>query len=636
MAFELMEDETIALGQPTPETAASETPAASVTSPVLETTSVDASAPVETAAPRVEVGETLEAQAEEEIVNVDAPILGANIKVVGVGGGGCNAVNAMVKAGLTGVEFICGNTDRQALGKSLAHKKIQLGAVLTKGLGAGANPMVGKNSAEESREEIIRMLTGADMVFVTAGMGGGTGTGAAPVVAQIAREMGALTVGVVTKPFIFEAPKRTRVAEQGLSILRDSVDTLIQIPNQRLLSIVDKKTTVMEAFARADEVLLNAVQGISDLINVSGHINLDFADVRTVMTNRGLALMGTGVAEGENRAVAAAHQAISSPLLEDVSIKGATGIIVNITGPEDLALHEIHDAVSLVTEEADRDAEVIFGSVLSPNGSQAVKVTVIATGFPHPAQRTLSVQVPRNLPDMREPAPAVSAPAPTPTVAAPVASAIPAPTPTYVPPQMTQAASMVAPEASAPMANPAPVYQSYAQPMAPQPAPQMPAPQHLQPQVPPQMQMPSSMPMPAQPAPQGQTQMPPTAFAAKTLPRDFYANPAPTAHVAPRAQSVEQAWVSANRAAVSQPVEEVSAPSLDELELAELAAEAAPAPVAPAAPNEEAGAQLSLTLLAAKKIAHELGFRSQQAGEDLEIPAFLRKGLTDNPGNGNR
>ena len=317
----------------------------------------------------------------------DLDLLGAKIKVVGVGGGGCNALNAMVRSGLTVVEFIAANTDRQALAKSLATTKIQLGETLTKGLGAGANPTVGKNSAEESREEIVEALKGADMVFVTAGMGGGTGTGAAPVIAEVAREMGALTVAVVTKPFIFEAPKRTRHAKAGIASLRENVDTLIQIPNQRLLSIVDKKTTMLQAFTKADEVLLNAVQSISDLINISGHINLDFADVRTVMTDKGLALMGTGIAEGDNRAVTAAHMAISSPLLEDVSINGATGIIINITGPDSLTLHEIHEAVSLVTEEADPDAEVIFGSVLNESIGDSVKITVIATGFPTEKQK---------------------------------------------------------------------------------------------------------------------------------------------------------------------------------------------------------------------------------------------------------
>lgn len=322
-----------------------------------------------------------ELEIEIEDMSGQIEVLGAQIKVVGVGGGGCNAINAMVKAGLSGVEFISGNTDRQALAKSLATKRIQLGMGLTKGLGAGANPEVGRQAAEESQAEIRKALEGADMVFITAGMGGGTGTGAAPVIARIAKDIGALTIAVVTKPFIFEAPKRMRVAEKGLANLKENVDTLIQIPNQRLLSIVDKKTSVLEAFGRADEVLLNAVQGISDLINISGHINLDFADVKTVMQNRGLALMGTGVAEGENRAVTAAHLAISSPLLEDISIRGATGIIINITGPENLTLHEINEAVTLVTEEADRDAEVIFGSVFNSKIGDAVKVTVVATGF---------------------------------------------------------------------------------------------------------------------------------------------------------------------------------------------------------------------------------------------------------------
>lgn len=322
-----------------------------------------------------------EHSSSQEITVGDMDVLGAQIKVVGIGGGGCNAINAMVKAGLSGVEFISGNTDRQALAKSLATRRIQLGMGLTKGLGAGANPEVGRQAAEESQAEIRKSLEGADMVFITAGMGGGTGTGAAPVIARIAKDIGALTVAVVTKPFIFEAPKRTRVAEKGLATLKENVDTLIQIPNQRLLSIIDKKTSVLEAFSRADEVLLNAVQGISDLINISGHINLDFADVKTVMQNRGLALMGTGVGEGENRSVTAAHLAISSPLLEDISIRGATGIIINITGPENLTLHEINEAVTLITEEADRDAEVIFGSVFNSKIGDAVKVTVIATGF---------------------------------------------------------------------------------------------------------------------------------------------------------------------------------------------------------------------------------------------------------------
>ncbi len=319
--------------------------------------------------------------AGEDVVVTEERILGARIKVFGVGGGGCNAINAMIRAELIGVEFVAANTDKQALAKSLAPHKIQLGRMLTRGLGAGANPDVGRNSADESREDIMKILDGADMVFITAGMGGGTGTGAAPVIAKLAKEMGILTVGVVTKPFIFEGAKRTKHASSGIEALREQVDTLITIPNQRLLAVAGSKTTMLEAFGKADDVLLNAVRGISDLININGHINLDFADVRTVMMGRGLALMGTGFADGENRAVNAAHMAISSPLLEDVSIRGATGIIINITGPESLTLHEISEAVSLITEEADSDAEVIFGSVFNNEIGESVKVTVVATGF---------------------------------------------------------------------------------------------------------------------------------------------------------------------------------------------------------------------------------------------------------------
>ncbi len=419
----------------------------------------------------------------------------------------------MVRSGLTGVEFIAANTDRQALAKSLASRKIQLGETLTKGLGAGANPIVGKNSAEESRDEIVEALYGADMVFITAGMGGGTGTGAAPVIAQIARELGALTVAVVTKPFIFEAPKRSRHALSGITNLKENVDTLIQIPNQRLLSIVDKKTTVLEAFAKADEVLLNAVQSISDLINISGHINLDFADVRTVMTDRGLALMGTGVAEGENRAATAAHMAISSPLLEDVSIKGATGIIINITGPEDLTLHEIHEAVSLVTEEADQDAEVIFGSVFNNAIGNSVKVTVIATGFPIEQKKDVMGLFER---------PAAQAAAPAAQMTAPAPQAAPAAQPVYA-----QAA-----------------------------------------------------------VPQHETQV--------------------------SAQLIENPLAAAQKNAVSQGI------AVEEMVFQE-------EPVLERAENAE---QLSLSLLQAKKIAQELGLKPS-ASDDLDIPAFLRKGMSE-------
>jgi len=306
---------------------------------------------------------------------------GARIKVVGVGGGGCNAVNTMIRSGLTGVEYVVANTDAQALNASLAPTKIQLGGSITKGLGAGANPEVGKKSALEDFEKISEILKGADMVFITAGMGGGTGTGAAPVIAKLAKDLGALTVGVVTKPFIFEGKKRFRQAEDGIRNLEESVDSLITIPNQRLLYLAGENLSLVETFKRADEVLLNAVRGISDLINNTGHINADFADVSTVMANKGLALMGTGSASGAGRAIKAATEAISSPLLEDISINGATGIIINITGSDTLSMHETNEAVTLIMEAADENAEIIFGTVIDNNCGDEVKVTVIATGL---------------------------------------------------------------------------------------------------------------------------------------------------------------------------------------------------------------------------------------------------------------
>ena len=312
----------------------------------------------------------------EENVNI-----GANIKVVGVGGGGSNAVTTMIEGGMDGVDFVVANTDIQALNSSKAGQKIQLGADLTKGLGAGANPDVGRRSAIESYNQIVEQLKGSDMVFVTAGMGGGTGTGGAPIVAKIARELGALTIGVVTKPFMFEGKKRSKHAEIGLAELKDNVDALIVIPNQKLLTISAEKTPLIDTFKKADEVLLQAVKGISDLINIRGLINLDFADIRTVMANKGLALMGTGSAKGENRAIEAATQAISSPLLENVKIEGATGIIINVTGGSDLSLYEVNEASTLITEAASEDAEIIFGAVIDPNLIDEVRVTVIATGF---------------------------------------------------------------------------------------------------------------------------------------------------------------------------------------------------------------------------------------------------------------
>lgn len=319
--------------------------------------------------------------------------VGANIKVVGVGGGGSNAVETMIRSGLKGVEFIVANTDHQALLANKASGKIQLGRELTRGLGAGANPDIGKRAAIESYNEIVEALEGADMVFVTAGMGGGTGTGGAPIVAKIAREMGALTVGVVTKPFAFEGKKRLRHANEGIQELRDNVDTLIVIPNQKLLTISSERTPLLETFKKADEVLLQAVQGISDLINIRGLINLDFADIRTVMNNKGIALMGTGIAKGENRAIEAATNAIASPLLENISIDGATGIIINVTGGPDLSLYEVNEASTLITEAAHEDAEIIFGAVIDDSLVDEIHVTVIATGFMKEDSISLTHQV---------------------------------------------------------------------------------------------------------------------------------------------------------------------------------------------------------------------------------------------------
>jgi cell division protein FtsZ len=305
----------------------------------------------------------------------------ADIKVIGVGGGGGNALNTMISEGIKDVEFIAANTDLQALENNLADMKLQLGRNLTNGLGAGADPEIGRDSALEDQGKIAEALEGADMVFVTAGMGGGTGTGGAPVIANIARDVGALTVGVVTKPFQFEGSKRQRQATQGIKKLKDAVDTLVTIPNQRLLDISDEETTMLNAFKRADEVLLNAVQGISDLVTVSGLINVDFADVRTVMQSQGLALMGKGRSEGPSKAVEAAEQAVSSPLLEDVSIDGATGILINFTGAVDVKLQEINDAVSRIEESAHEDAHIIFGHTVDEELEDELQITVIATGF---------------------------------------------------------------------------------------------------------------------------------------------------------------------------------------------------------------------------------------------------------------
>jgi cell division protein FtsZ len=312
---------------------------------------------------------------------VNQTTLGAKIKVIGIGGGGGNGVNTMIAAKLTGVDFIAANTDAQALESNRAPVKIQLGDSITKGLGAGANPEVGRRAAMENEEKIRECLSGSDMVFITAGMGGGTGTGGAPILARLAREIGALTVAVVTKPFLFEGKTRMRPAEEGIRELKEQVDTLIVIPNQRLLSVAGKTTTLMEAFQKADDVLLHAVRGISDLIVTPGLINLDFADVRAVMAEMGLALMGASSASGENRAIEAAQKAICSPLLEDVSIQGAKGILINITGGSDMSLYEVNEAATMIQEEAHDDANIIFGAVIDEKLEDELRITVIATGF---------------------------------------------------------------------------------------------------------------------------------------------------------------------------------------------------------------------------------------------------------------
>jgi len=366
---------------------------------------------------------------------------GARIKVIGVGGGGGNAINTMVAGRLEGVEFIAANTDTQALAANKASVKLQLGKAASRGLGAGANPEIGRQAALENREQIEAALRGADMVFVTAGLGGGTGTGAAPVVADIAKQTGALTVGVVTKPFLFEGNRRRKHAEQGLAELKAAVDTLIVIPNQRLLSVAGENMSLADAFKRADEVLLNAVQGISDLITVHGIVNVDFADVRTIMAEQGMALMGSGRASGPRRAVEAMQAAISSPLLEDVTLDGATGLLVNITGGAGLTLHEVDEAVSMAHAAADPEANIIFGSVIDERLGEDVKITVIATGFAaarEPERRTparsLAVQVPVSLSSAapRAVPPPLPSQAPRAAEPAPIRLAEPAPAPATV------------------------------------------------------------------------------------------------------------------------------------------------------------------------------------------------------------
>jgi cell division protein FtsZ len=314
-------------------------------------------------------------------IDDDPPLTGARIKVIGIGGGGSNAVNRMIEAGIEGIEFLVANTDLQALKRSRAPIKIQLGSRLTKGLGAGADPNVGREAALEDTDKIIEVLEGADMVFVTTGLGGGTGTGSAPIIASLATELDALTVAVVTKPFHFEGRRRMQQADQGLRELRECVDTVITIPNERLLHTVDRGVSLADSFKVADDVLRQAVQGISDLITVPGLINLDFADVKSIMQGMGMALMGAGRATGENRAIEATQQAISSPLLEEATIQGAKGVLINITGGPDLTLFEVNAASSIIRESADDDANIIFGAVIDETLTDEMKITVIATGF---------------------------------------------------------------------------------------------------------------------------------------------------------------------------------------------------------------------------------------------------------------
>jgi cell division protein FtsZ len=325
--------------------------------------------------------EAIEAARRLRLTLAEETRTGARIKVIGVGGGGGNAVNRMVKNGLDGVEFVVANTDLQALQTNAAQVKIQIGSKLTKGLGAGADPNIGRQAALEDTEKLIEALDGADMVFVTTGLGGGTGTGAAPVIASLATELGALTIAVVTKPFRFEGRRRGTQAERGLDELRDSVDTVITIPNDRLLATIAPATPLSESFAAADDVLRQAIQGISDLILVPGLINLDFADVKTIMSGMGLAIMGTGLGEGDDRAKAAATRAVSSPLLEDASVNGARGVIINVTGGPDISLTEVSEASTIIQEAAHEDANIIFGAVVDPKMQGRIKITVIATGF---------------------------------------------------------------------------------------------------------------------------------------------------------------------------------------------------------------------------------------------------------------
>lgn len=532
--------------------------------------------------------------------------IGANIKVVGVGGGGGNAVSTMIDSGMSGVEFVVANTDIQALNSNKAGMKLQLGNDLTKGLGAGANPDIGRRAAIESYNEIVEKLEGADMVFVTAGMGGGTGTGGAPVVAKIARELGALTVGVVTKPFIFEGKRRMKQAEEGLRELRENVDTLIVIPNQKLLSIAAERTPLLETFKKADEVLLQAVKGISDLINIRGLINLDFADIRTVMNNKGMAIMGAGVAKGENRAIEAATMAISSPLLENIKIEGATGIIVNVTGGPDLSLYEVNEASTLITEAAHEDAIVIFGSVIDPTLTEEIRITVIATGFAQEDQRRAA--------DLRPDVAALQSflqQNAAPPVPQPMVTTM-APTPSYFAP----------PPAQPQMAPVMPTLPN----LAPQPAP-----------VAPTFAMPTYMAAPAMPAPA--PTMEPIAPAPVPTPAPTVAAPAPAPAELPPIQAVQNTVATFTqehaKAIESMPSGETATP-LNPLDpAASTSRDLLMAKMKAFKESEQIKAkynqpeQLTMnmedpSLEEARRMAREV-LSSPFSGQNLEVPAFIRK-----------
>ncbi|MFP5519126.1 MAG: cell division protein FtsZ [Bdellovibrionia bacterium] len=567
--------------------------------------------------------------------------IGANIKVVGVGGGGSNAVSTMIESGMTGVEFVVANTDIQALNANKASTKIQLGIDLTKGLGAGANPDIGRRAAIESYNEIVEKLEGADMVFVTAGMGGGTGTGGAPVVAKIARELGALTIGVVTKPFIFEGKRRSKHADGGLQELKENVDTLIVIPNQKLLTIAGDKTPLLETFKKADEVLLQAVKGISDLINIRGLINLDFADIRTVMQQKGLAIMGTGAARGENRAVEAATAAISSPLLENIKIDGATGIIINVTGGSDLSLLEVNEASMLITEAAHEDAEIIFGAVIDDQLGDEVRVTVIATGF-ETQDRKLTTDTLNQINQLQN---FLNPHAPAPVYAAPTAPAMQAP----VMPQMPSMPEMPA-YPQMPQAPQAPSL-SQMMPQAPQ-MPLMPAMPQMNPNQQQQMAMPqvqqavAPMAAPVELPPiqavqsqvanyTQQVEMPPVQVTAQTMQQNF-TQPQQQAPVAP----VEVAQQAVYAAAAASPEFNSEVEATPIAPIADTAVSPRDMLLAKARAFKESQElknkhnqpeQLSMnvdheqqSLEEARKMAREV-LSSPFSNQNLEVPAFIRK-----------